>query len=316
MSLPVQYRPSSFANFHGNEGIIESVKCVVVRKTPPSAFLITGPSGCGKTTLGRIIARGLRCKLSCFQELDSASDRGIEAIRAILRDLQYPPLDGDKKIILFDEAHGLTKPAQEALLKSLEEPPDYVHFILCTTNPEALKDTLKRRCHNYEVSLLTNNQLMILMRKILAYEKVTTVDQSVLNKILELSDGSAGIALKYLDMVIDMKDVNRALETLKSAGTSFSEVIDLCRALMNFEAPNNSKWNRVKKILKELKTDGESARRPILGYMSKVLLNASGEDAQAYVMIMDEFKKNFYDSGKPGLDMACLAACYAFDERK
>ena len=313
MSLQVQYRPSTFTNYFGNEEVIESVKSVLDREHPPSAFLITGPSGCGKTTLGRIIARALGCKKSCFQEINSADDRSISAMRLLISDLKYPPLHGPKKVILLDEAHQILKPSQEALLKALEEPPDYAHWIICTTNPEALRTTFKRRCHNYEVSLLTSSQLIKLMRLILKSEKVTTVNQSVLDKIVELSDGSAGIALKYLDMVVDMEDSDRALATLRSTGTTENELIDIERALANLNVSDLNRWNRVKSLLKNLKSDGESARRPILGYFEACLLNTGKPE---YALIMDEFRNNFYDSGKPGLILACYKACFISEEEE
>jgi len=311
MSLHTKYRPTMLKNYIGNDGIVESVKNVVARKNPPASFLITGPSGCGKTTLGRIIARALKCKKSCFEELDSSVDRGIDAIRKILSDLQYPPLNGPKKILLLDEAHGLTKPAQEALLKTLEKPPDYVHFIICTTNPEVFSTTFKRRCHNYEVALLTSSELIKLMRLILKKEQVKTTSDAVLDKIVELSDGAAGIALKYLDMVIDFTNEKKAISTLKAAGTTDNDVKAICQALLNTRISDSSRWLKVKSLLKQMTLDGEAARRPILGYMNKVMLNNGGGDV---AMIMHEFVRDFYASGTSGLTLACYKACFISEE--
>jgi DNA polymerase III gamma/tau subunit len=298
--------------FAGNEEIKQSLIEMLKRDDPPKSFLLVGPSGCGKTTLGRIIAKGLGCVKGDFKELNTASDRTLPAIRKILDEMRYAPMDGKKKVILFDEAHQLLSATQEALLKALEEPPKHVHFVICTTNPEALKDTFKRRCHIYEVSLLTSSTLIAHMRKILTAEKVKDFPVPVLDKIVELSGGSPGIALKYLDMVIDMPDdVDRALGTLKSAGTSESEVIEICRALVNMNISDMSRWVRVKRLLLAFSGDGESARRPILAYLSKCLLNT--EEGFEIAMMMDEFKDNFYDSGKPGLYLACFKSCFLKD---
>lgn len=316
MSLQTYYRPSGFKMFAGNEAIKRSIKDMLKRKDPPASFMIVGPSGCGKTTLGRIIAKGLGCNKNDFNEVNTASDRSIKGIRKILEDMKYTPLEGKKKVIMFDEAHGLLAASQEALLKGLEEPPDHVHFIICTTNPEALKDTFKRRCHIYEVSLLTSSDIIIHIKKILAAEKEEDFPQNILDRVIELSGGSLGIALKNLDMVIDMgDDEERALETLKSIGTSEAEVIDLCRALINFNMSDKARWVRVKRLLSQFKGDGESARRPILGYFSKVLLDTKLDgNGDAIAMIMSEFKDNFYDCGKSGLDLACYAACRMDEE--
>lgn len=316
MSLQTQYRPSSFKLFAGNDSVKKSVMEMVKRENPPASFMIVGPSGCGKTTLGRIIAKELGCAKADFNEVNTASDRSIKGIRKILDDMQYTPLNGKKKVVLFDEAHGLLAASQEALLKGLEEPPDHVHFIICTTNPEALKDTFKRRCHIYEVSLLTSSEIIAHIRKILKAEKVNNYPQEVLDKIVELSEGSLGIALKNLDMVIDMgEEPERALETLKSAGSSESEVIDICKALVNFNMKDASRWARVRKLLSEFKNDGESARRPILAYLSKCLLNSKIDgNGEAIAMMMEAFSDNFYDSGKAGLDLACFNACNIEEE--
>jgi DNA polymerase III gamma/tau subunit len=213
---------------------------------------------------------------------------------------------------MVHNCHQLQGPTQEALLKALEEPPSHVHFILCTTNPEALKDTLKRRCHIYEVQALNSNQMMKHLRTILKKEKIKDFKEEILEKIIELSDGSPGIALKYLDMVIDMTDEKEAISLLKSSGTSENDVKQLCQALVDFRVNDKTRWNRVKKILKDFKGDAESARRPILGYLNSCLLNNPVGDN--FAIIMDEFKDNFYDSGKAGLSLAAFKACHIMDE--
>jgi len=312
VSLQTDYRPSTFKDFSGNEEIKKSITAMLKRDNPPSSFMIIGPSGAGKTTLARIIARGLKCAKSDFKELNTANDRTLPAIRSIISSMKYAPLKGNKKVILLDEAHMLLKPPQEALLKALEEPPSHVHFIICTTNPEALRTTFKRRCHIYEVQLLTSSEMIKLMKSILKKEQVKKHSIKVFDKIVELSGGSAGIALKYLDMVIDMMDDEKsALSTLKAAGTTEEDMRLICQALINFNINENSRWARVKSLLKKMNTDGESARRPILGYLNKVLLNNGGMEV---AMVMDEFKNNFYDSGSSGLTLACYKACFIEEE--
>jgi len=318
MSLQTQYRPSTLKMLAGNPDIKSNLEVLLKREKPPAAFLIVGPSGCGKTTMGRIIARGLGCAKSSFQEMNTANDRGLPAIRKVLDKLHYLPLKGNKKVVLFDEAHQITHASQEALLKALEEPPSHVHFIICTTNPEALKDTFKRRCHIYEVELLTSSELMKMMRRILNNEKVKDFPDEILDRIIELSGGSPGIALKNLDQVIDMKDdIKGAIKTLKSSGTAEAEVKDICRALINFNMSDSARWTRTKKLLSVLKTDGESARRPIMGYLSKVLIsNKMDNNNDLIALIMEEFKHNFYDSGKDQLRLACYAACQVGEDEE
>jgi len=305
MSLQIDYRPKSFKTFVGNTEVAESLQKICQREKPPAAFLFIGPPGSGKTTLARIVKSMLHCSNTDFKELNAADDRGIEAIRKLIENMRYAPLDGERKVYLLDEAHQLTKPSQEALLKALEEPPSYVHWVICTTNPEALKATFKRRCHTYELQALKDADLQKLMRMILKREKRESVPMEVRNKIVELCDGSAGQALKLLDQVIDMDDPKRAMSTLKSAGSGESEVIDICRILTNTNMPVNTKWLKVRSILKDYRGDAESARRPILGYLNKVFLSNGSEDV---FFIMQPFRKNFYDDGLAGLSSACFEA--------
>jgi DNA polymerase-3 subunit gamma/tau len=312
MSLQVLYRPATFKMFAGNKELKENLQQVVKRKNPPSSFLIVGPSGCGKTTLGRIIKRALSCHDDDYKEMNAANDRTLPAIRNVLEDMKYTPMSGEKKVILMDECHQLLGNVQEALLKGLEEPPAHVHFILCTTNPEALKDTFKRRCHIYEVAPLNSNEMMKHLKIIIQAEKIENYPNSILEKVIELSNGSPGIALKYLDMVIDMKnDEESAIKLLKSSGTSEKDVYEICQALVNFKINDKTRWYKVKKLLKEFKGDGESARRPILGYLNSCILN--NPEGDNFALIMDEFKDNFYDSGKAGLSLACFKACHIID---
>ena len=312
MSLQTQYRPSSLKMFAGNSDAKKNIATMLARKSPPDAFLIVGPPGCGKTTLGRIIARGLKCHKDDFNEQNTANDRTIKSIRKVISDMKYMPLSGPKKVIMFDEAHQFLAPPQNALLKALEEPPEHVHFILCTTNPEALLDTLKRRCHIYEVKLLTSSEILNHVKKILKAEKVENYPDEIMDKIIELSGGSLGIALKNLDMVIDMNDdIEGALNTLKTAGTSEADVIDICKTLMNFNMSDSARWARIRKLLSDFNGDGESARRPILGYLHKCLMNSKMDtNGDAVALMMDSFKNNFYDSGIAGLNLACYIACH------
>jgi len=215
---------------------------------------------------------------------------------------------------MVHNCHGLLGASQEALLKALEEPPSHVHFILCTTNPEALKDTFKRRCHIYEVSPLTSSQMMQHLKKILKKEKVNNFSEDVLDKVVELSNGSPGIALKYLDMVIDIEDAQEAIKLLKTSGTSENDVIDICRALVNFNVNNQTRWLKVRGLLSSFKGDAESARRPILGYLNSCLLKSTGTEGENFALIMDEFKDNFYDSGKAGLSLACFKAVHLLED--
>lgn len=309
MSLHTDYRPKTLKSFVGNKQVKDSIKSVLERDNPPSAFMFTGPGGCGKTTLGRIIKDMLGCSDADFKELNAGDDRKLTDMRKLIEAMRFAPLNGNKKVFLLDEAHMIRSDAQEALLKALEEPPEYVHWIVCTTNPEVFKPTFKRRFHTYELSSLTYNEIHKLINYVLKKEEKENYSQDVKDTIIEMADGSAGQALKLLDMVIDMDDTDNAIKTVKSAGLSFGgeDVNQIVKILSHSKMPAKTKWSKIKAILKDYKGDGESIRRPILGYLSAILLNNGNEEI---FFMAQPFKRNFFDTGKAGLVLACYEAVF------
>jgi len=311
MSLQVKHRPNTFKEFIGNETTIESLTNVLKKDPPPAAYLFVGGPGTGKTSIGRVLGNELGCHESEFVEYDAGDDRSVDSIRRMKSGLMSHPLEGEKKVILLDEAHSYLKPAQNALLKTLEEPPPYAHIILCTTNPESLMDTIKRRCHIYELESLNASHLHKLLKRIIKKEKVKKYPVKTRNKIVELSEGSAGAALKYLDMVIDFTSSKKAIKTLKSAGTAQSDVIDICKILWNDDMSDKNKWFQMKKVLTGFTGDAEQARRGILGILSKTMLKRDLDSNINLAGVLENFERNFYDSTMSGLRLACYKSCFS-----
>jgi len=172
ITLYRKYRPSTFDEVAGETDIINTIKNSLKENKMAHAYLFTGPRGVGKTTTARLIAKGLNCmengvtdtpcnkcencidisknKFIDLIEIDAASNRGIDEIRSLKDKINYLPAKGRKKVYIIDEVHMLTKEAFNALLKTLEEPPAHVIFILATTEPDKILETIISRCQRYD----------------------------------------------------------------------------------------------------------------------------------------------------------------------
>jgi len=300
LSLYLKYRPQTLDEIIGNEATVASLRSIIGRESGEArSFLFTGPSRCGKTTLARIIGNELNCSKRDFMEYNSANVRGIDTIREIGDDCKYAPMEGKVKIYLLDEIHRATVDAQNALLKLLEDTPEHVRFILCTTDPEKLIPTVRKRCTTYLMLPLKRNQIMRLLKCVCKEEEVDVPD-SILMKIITYCDGAPGEALVMLDQVIDLKDEEIALQVIINASVDEKTVLELCQLLLT-----GTKWKSVSEIIKTLDEEPEKVRLAINGYMSKVLLSSGGEKA---AKIMELFKDPFYTGGKPSLILACYWA--------
>ena len=295
--LDLKYRPKDFDAFVGNESMIKSLKSVVNReKGVPHAFLFSGPSGTGKTTLGRILKKGFNCSKEDFKEFNSANMRGIETIRKIDTICSYPPMFGPSRVIMLDEAHKITTDGQHALLKLLEDTPDHVYFILCTTEPEKLIKTIRTRCSTFQTSSLPDRVIVSLLSDVNEKEGFDTITDEM-KAIAKISEGSARQALVILDSVIDIGDDDDRMKAIQDYTIHESTIIELCDALLN-----RQKWVVVSKILKSLDEEPEKVRYSVLGRINGYLLKIDNPRA---ALIIDEFLESFMYSKKAGLTLAC-----------
>ena len=303
MPLYQKYRPTHLSDIVGNKPVVEALESVLSSKEIPHAFLLTGPSGTGKTTIARIIARHLNVGSFDFIEIDSADFRGIDMVRDIRKQLHQSPLSGKHRLWLIDECHQLTKDAQNALLKGLEDTPPHAYIVLCTTEPQKILKTIHTRCMTFNMQSLPESRLAKLIQDVTAKEGKTVSDDIV--KLIAIESlGSPRAALVALEKVIDLEPRFQA-KAVDKALAAENQVIELCRALFQRE-----KWNKVATILSGLQEqDPESIRRAVLGYFSAVLLKGTIEQNKytAY-LILDTFKTPTYDIGWPGIVMMCFEA--------
>jgi DNA polymerase-3 subunit gamma/tau len=160
-------KPGDLAEIVGNRATLEMLENVL-NKSPewiPHSYLVKGRPGCGKTMAARGIARRLGCDMEFdFREIDSADFRGVDHIREVRRNMYFRPMgEGPCRVWLFDECHMLTKPAQNALLKALEEPPIHAYFLLATTEHDQLLPTLTSRCMQFEMERLGEEDMATLL---------------------------------------------------------------------------------------------------------------------------------------------------------
>ena len=174
-SLALKYRPQHFEDIVGQDEI-KTILCNQIKQNKlKSAYMFIGGSGQGKTTTGRIFARDINGGIDPI-ELDCASNNGVEEIRNVIKETRSKPLYGKYKAFLMDEAQSLTGASNSALLKVLEEPPSTNIFILCTTNPEKVLDTIRTRCQVYKFKPLTIDQIVGRLKYICGQEKIVADD--------------------------------------------------------------------------------------------------------------------------------------------
>lgn len=289
MSLYHKYRPNNLEQVKGNIEIVSALHGMLSNlKTCSHVFLLHGPTGCGKTTLARIIATMLKSDPIDILEIDSADFRGIDTIREIRKNSGFKPMKSLYRVFILDEVHQLSKDAQSALLKILEDTPGHVFFILCTTDPVKLLPTVRNRCSQFQVKQLDEVQMKKLLRGVIRAEN-ESVELEVINQIILDSQGHPRNALQILEQVLNTDTDNR-MEVAKQTAKEFSESIELCRLLMA-----NSNWKQVAKVLEGLRQqDAENIRRHVLGYATSVLLKTDNTKAG---LILEEFKEPTYNSG-------------------
>ena len=215
------YRPTKFEEVAGQQHVVKTLRNALAMGKIAHAYLFAGPRGTGKTTMAKLLAKALNCEhgIGCqcneckncvainegthpdVLELDAASNNGVDEIRELIDKVKYGTILGRYKVYIIDEVHMLSAGAFNALLKTLEEPPEHVIFILATTEPHKILPTILSRCQRYDFSKVSESDIRDRIKVVLQNEGITSNDEAI-NLIVSLADGGMRDALSILDQVL------------------------------------------------------------------------------------------------------------------
>ena len=240
LALYRKYRPSDFDSVYGQEEIVTVVKNAIINNKISHAYLFSGPRGTGKTTIAKIIAKLVNCEhlengkpcgkcYNCLNfstsndivEIDAASNNGVDEIREIRDKINLVPSNAKYKVYIVDEVHMLTNQAFNALLKTLEEPPSHVIFILATTEPHKIPLTIASRCQKFRFSKIDDTKVVDRLKEISKLENISCDDDAYF-EIARLSDGCMRDAINLLDQLVAYSNSHITLESIYKVNGSVS----------------------------------------------------------------------------------------------
>lgn len=338
MSFYLKYRPQNFKSIMGQEHIITTLENALKHNSLTHAYLFSGPRGTGKTSLARIIAKSLNCKnltdgiqpcddcdncrailegrLVDMIEIDAASNRGIDEIRDLKEKIQFAPTQGSCKVYIIDEVHMLTKEAFNALLKTLEEPPEHAYFILATTEVHKIPETIISRCQQFSFKRITQQVIVDRLKEIAANENIQA-EPDALELIARQSAGGLRDAIGLFEqMNIDGAVIYQ--EVVNHLGITGHMLIEsFFSALVNHEPV------KAIELINQVNNQGQSLQQfcvELIDYLREQMLLGLNEKKQvgeiiAYIDVFSEAKQQINQATIPllPLEVAIIKACQ-FDQ--
>ncbi len=324
--LALKYRPQEFKDLIGQEVIAQTITNAIKIGKTPNAFLLTGIRGVGKTTTARLIAKALNCqknensKINCsaekfcptcqeiinsnhidILEMDAASKTGIDDVRELIENSKYSPTSAKFKIFIIDEVHMLSKQAFNGLLKTLEEPPPSLKFILATTEVRKIPVTILSRCQRFDLKRVSVEQLCKHLRKISDIEK-GKISEDAIKLIAKTSEGSVRDSISLLDRALISQSINDGNQIEESDVRLMLGLADKSKVITLFKEVLSGNEKNASNILDELINNGLDAknflndilevlylfsRRISLGPIEKDMLVSEAE-----IQMIDQYSKN------------------------
>ena len=289
-----KYRPKTFEDVVGQKTIIKTLGNSIINDRITHAYLFTGPRGTGKTSVAKIFARVINCEspnnltpcdkcVSCTQnqntdiiEMDAASNNGVDEIREIKDKVNLVPSFGKYKIYIVDEVHMLSNQAFNALLKTLEEPPSHVIFILATTEPHKIPETILSRCQRYDFKKISNKDIENRIKEICKKEKIKIEDDAI-SLIAKLSDGGLRDSISLLDQLIAYTEEKITVDDVNDVYGVISkdEIFELLQKIFNKEL------NKSFEIVNQLDENGKNLTKIIeqlIEYIKNTLIYLNDSD--------------------------------------
>ncbi len=308
--LARKYRPQKFSDVIGQEHVTRTLKNAIEQQRIAHGYIFSGHRGIGKTTIARILAMALNCRStdhpvpepcgvcdSCREiragnavdviEIDAATNRGIDEIRELRDAARYRPARDRFKIWILDEAHQITDAAFNALLKTLEEPPSHVIFMMATTQPEDIPQTIRSRCQHFSFHAVSFDDIVAQLRDIARQEGITA-DDNALAMLAEAGDGSMRDALSIMDQAIASCGDTLSAEVVRGlVGTVGSDILE---DIMDAVASNSSE--DVLRTIDRLLVEGQSAqhfaRQMVRFLRNTVVAKVAGSNSPVLQISSDE----------------------------
>ena len=323
--LALKYRPQEFKDLIGQEVMAQTITNAIKLGKTPNAYLLTGIRGVGKTTTARLIAKALNCtknfsigekcnaseKCHCKEivdsnhmdvlEMDAASKTGIDDVRELIENSKYSPTSAKFKIFIIDEVHMLSKQAFNGLLKTLEEPPPSLKFILATTEVRKIPVTILSRCQRFDLKRVSVEQLCHHLKKIADKEK-GKISEDAIKLIARTSEGSVRDSISLLDRALISQSINENKQIEEPDVRKMLGLADKSKVITLFKEVLSGNEKNASSILNELINDGLDAKNflndileVLYLFSRRISLGPIEKDmsvSEAEVQMIDQYSKN------------------------